>query len=138
MDFDEYQKAYFVFPQPKPRFHFTGLFGLTLYYEDFKSAVTFYEQVLGPVGYQEGDNTRGWAIGNGWLTLLRGKQGNPRNMEISFKMESVEAAEALQQAFIQAGAKGSPPSDQLMFVPVRICPVIDPFGVDVMIFAERD
>ena len=122
-------------PQPEPRFKYTGSFGITLYYQDFEAAVALYEQVLGPAGYQEGNSTRGWRIGQGWLTLLRGKQGNPVNVEISFELEMVEQAEALQQAFIAAGASGPAPSDQLMFVPVRICPVIDPFGVDVMIFA---
>ena len=136
MDFDAYQKAYFLNPQPEARFVFRGNFGLTLYYQDFEDVVAFYTQVLGPAGYQEGESTRGWKIGDGWLTLLRGKQGNPRNVEITFEMASPEQAERLQQAFIQAGAKGSAPSDQLMYAPVRICPVTDPFGVDVMIFAR--
>lgn len=136
MDFDAYQKAYFLNPQPQPRFKFTGSFGITLYYQNFEAAVAFYEQVLGSAGYQEGDSTRGWSVGQGWLTLLRGNQGNPRNVEISFELESVQEAEALQRAFITAGAQGSEPSDQLMYTPVRICPVTDPFGVDVMIFAK--
>ena len=136
MDFDAYQKAYFLDPQPEARFAFCGNFGLTLYYQDFEDAVAFYTQVLGPAGYQEEDSTRGWKIGDGWLTLLRGKQGNPRNVEITFEMASPEQAERLQQAFIQAGAQGSAPSDQLMYAPVRICPATDPFGVDVMIFAR--
>jgi len=93
---------------------------------------------LGPAGYQEGDSTRGWWIGAGWLTFLRGKLGNPRNVEISFELETVQEAEALQRAFIAAGAKGPAPSDQLMYVPVRSCPVTDPFGVDVMIFAALE
>ncbi len=136
MNYQEYQKAYFVNPQPEPRFHFAGTFGLTLYYQDFDAAVAFYEQVLGVAGYQEGADTRGWRIGQGWLTLLRGKQGNPQNVEITFELDTPAAAEAMQQAFIQAGAQGIAPSDQLMYTPVRICPVTDPFGVDVMIFAQ--
>lgn len=136
MDFDAYQKAYFLNPQPDTRFAFCGNFGLTLYYQDFEAAVAFYEQVFGPAAYQEGDSTRGWRIGAGWLTFLRGKQGNPRNVEISFELETAQEAEALQQAFLQAGAQGSSPSDQLMYTPVRACPVTDPFGVDVIIFAQ--
>jgi len=50
----------------------------------------------------------------------------------------VQESEALQRAFIAAGAKGPAPSDQLMYVPVRSCPVTDPFGVDVMIFAALE
>lgn len=137
MNYEEYKKAYFVNPQPEPRFHFTGIFGLTLYYQDFEAAVAIYEQVLGQAGYQEGTDTRGWCIGSGWLTLLRGKHGNPQNVEISFELDTPEAAAALQQAFIKAGALGTAPSDQLMYAPVRICQVTDPFGVDVMIFAKR-
>ena len=136
MDFDAYYRAYFLNPQPEPRFTFRGNFGLTLYYQDFEAAVAFYEKTLGPAGYQEGDSTRGWRIGQGWLTLLRGNQGNPRNVETTFELDTVQQAEALQQAFIAAGAQGAEPSDQLMYMPVRICPVTDPFGVDVMIFAK--
>ncbi|PKO08868.1 MAG: hypothetical protein CVU40_12780 [Chloroflexi bacterium HGW-Chloroflexi-2] len=123
-------------PQPEARFKYTGSFGITLYYQDFEAAVAFYQQVLGPAGYQEGDSTRGWRIGAGWLTFLRGKQGNPQNVEISFELETVQEAEALQSVFIAAGASGPSPSDQLMYTPVRIFPVTDPFGVDVMIFAQ--
>jgi len=136
MDFDAYQKAYFLNPQPEPRFMFTGSFGMTLYYQDFEAAVAFYEQILGSAGYQEGDSTRGWSIGQGWLTFLRGKQGNPQNVEISFELETTQEAEALQRAFIAIGANGPEPSDQLMYVPIRSCPVTDPFGVDIMIFAR--
>ena len=70
------------------------------------------------------------------MTFLRGKQGTPSNLEIAFELETVQEAEALQRTFIAAGASGPAPSDQLMYTPVRICPVIDPFGVDVMIFAR--
>lgn len=129
-------KGIFLNPQPEPRFKYTGSFGITLYYQDFEAAVAFYTQVLGPVGYQEGDSTRGWNIGQGWLTLLRGNQGNPKNVETTFELDTVQQAEALQQAFIAAGAQGEEPSEQLMYMPVRIYPVTDPFGVDIMIFAK--
>jgi uncharacterized glyoxalase superfamily protein PhnB len=135
MDFEAYRKAYFVHPTPKQRFRFKGSFGVTLYYEDFSAAVAFYTQVLGAPGYVEGEDTRGWQIGDSWLTLLRGKSGNPRNVEMTLELESIEEAEALQQAFIAAGAKGSQPSDQLMYRPVRSCPVTDPFGMEIMIIA---
>jgi hypothetical protein len=91
--------------------------------------------VLGPPSYVEGDDTRGWPIGDGWLTLLRGRRGNPQNVEITLELGSVEEAESLQQAFLAAGGKGTPPSDQLMYRPVRCCPVEDPFGLEVMIIA---
>lgn len=136
MDFESDYQKYFLLPPPPPRFQYTGHFGMTLYYQDFTEAVAFYEQVLGPAGYQEGDHTRGWKIGTGWLTLLKGNNGKPTNVELTFELETAKEAEAMQQAFIQAGATGQEPSDQLMYTPVRLCAVVDPFGVDVMIFAK--
>ncbi len=138
MDFDAYNTAYFVDPPPDQRFHYRGSFGATLYFEDYKSAIAFYERVLGPPSYVEGDGTRGWRIGTGWLTLLQGSRGNPRNVEITFEVESVEEAEALQEEFISAGAKGDSPSDQLMYRPIRYCPVVDPYGLEIIIIASLD
>lgn len=136
MDFESYSQKYFIQPPPPPRFQYTGNFGLTLYYQDFEKAVAFYEQILGPAGYQEGQDTRGWKIGNGWLTFLKGQKGNPTNVELTFELATPAEAEAMQRAFLQAGASGPEPSDQLMYAPVRLCPVVDPFGVDVLIFAR--
>ena len=136
MDFDSYRKAYFTDPPPEPRFRFRDSFEVTLYFEEFKAAIAFYATVLGPPSYVGGEGTRGWSIGTGWLTLLRGKQGNPRNVEITFELETVEEAEALQSAFIAAGATGPAPSDQLMYRPVRSCPVVDPFGTEIMVICS--
>ncbi|MEJ2207998.1 MAG: VOC family protein [Anaerolineae bacterium] len=133
MDFETYRRAYYVDPPPEPRFRFKGSFGVTLFFEDYGPAVAFYERVLGPPAYVEGEGTRGWPIGRGWLTFLRGRQGNPRNVEITFELDTVEQAEALQQAFIAAGAEGPAPSDQLMYRAVRSCSVVDPFGLEIMI-----
>ncbi|HSJ56158.1 MAG TPA: hypothetical protein VLC95_03205 [Anaerolineae bacterium] len=135
MDFDSYRKAFYVDPAPEPRFHFSGSFGATLYVADFYDAVIFYETVLGPPAYVEGEDTRGWPIGNGWLTILKGKSGNPSNVEITFELDTVEEAEALQRSFIAAGASGPAPSNRLMYRPVRACPVVDPFGLEIMIVA---
>ena len=136
MDYKEYCKAYFVQPPPQGRFQFVGSFGATLLYEDYQEAIAFYERVLGPPSYVEGEFTRGWPVGTGWLTLLRGKEGNPRNVEITLELATPEQAEALQQAFISAGAEGQRPSDQLMYRTIRACPVIDPFGLEIMIIAH--
>lgn len=133
MDFDRYHKAYFVHPPPEPRFRFRGSFGATLYFQDFGAALAFYERVLGPPSYVEGEGTRGWRIGSGWLTLLAGRSGNPRNVEITLELETAAEAEALQRAFLAAGAQGRAPSDALMYRPVRACPVVDPFGLEIMI-----
>lgn len=138
MDFDAYRKSYFTDPAPEPRFRFRDVFGATLYYEDYEAAVAFYERVLGPAAYVEGEGTRGWPIASGWLTLLKGERGNPKNVEITLELESVEQAETLQAAFLAAGATGPAPSDQLMYRPIRSCPVVDPFGVDIMIISPLD
>ena len=135
MDYEAYQRKYYVTPAPEPRFNYRGLHGVTLYYQDYELAAAFYTQVLGNPAYVEGDSTRGWQVGETWLTLLRGKAGNPVNVEIQFVMETPAEAERLQQAFIAAGGSGPAPSDQLMYAPIRSCPVRDPFGVELMIFA---
>jgi hypothetical protein len=135
MDYKEYRRAYFADPMPVPRYRFSGSFAVTLYFEDFEPAVHYYSKVLGPPGYVEGEGTRGWPIGGGWLTLLRGESGNPRNVEVAFQVETAEEAERLQGDFIAAGGEGSTPSNQLMYEPVRFCPVRDPFGTEILIFS---
>ncbi len=135
MNYDEYRNAYFTDPIPKPRYHFSGTFGVTLYFEKFDLAVDYYQQVLGPPAYVEGKKTRGWQIGNGWLTLLEGKSGNPRNVEVTLQMETPEDAETLHRSFIEAGGKGPAPSDELMYEPIRSCPVRDPFGTEILIIS---
>lgn len=135
MDYESYRQAYFTDPPPEPRFRFRGSFGVTLFYQDFDQAVSYYTQVLGPPGYAQGKGTRGWRIGDGWLTLLQGNAGNPRNVEITFEMDTPEEAEELQRVFIEAGGKGTTPSDQMMYVPIRSCPVVDPFGTEILIIS---
>jgi hypothetical protein len=135
MDFETYQKKYFAAPPPEPRYSFKGDFGVTLFYQDYEAAIAYYEQVLGPPAYLEGEGTRGWRISRGWLTLLKGKSGNPRNLEITFVMSSPEEAEALQRAFIDAGGTGPLPSDALMYEPIRYCAVSDPFGVNLLVIS---
>ena len=135
MNFKEYQKAYFTDPIPEPGFRFSGSFGVTLFFEEFDFAVDYYQQILGPSAYVEGEGTRGWQVGSGWLTLLRGESGSPRNVEVTLQMDTPQEAERLQRAFIAAGGEGPAPSDQLMYTPIRSCPVIDPFGTELLIIA---
>ena len=136
MDYETNQKNYFADPAPEERYKFSGDFGVTLFYQDYVAAIAYYERVLGPPAYLEGDGTRGWRIGDGWLTLLWGKSGNPKNTEITFVVSTPEQAEALQQAFIEAGGTGPPPSDELMYEPIRYCAVTDPFGVALLIISR--
>ncbi len=137
MNAEEYKASYLVNPPPKPRYQFTGAFYPTLYYEDYAAAVEFYTRVLGIPGYQEGEGTRGWQIGEGWLTLLRGQRGNPANIELMLEVGSIAEAERLHGSMLQAGASGTEPVDQIMYQPIRYCHAIDPFGVDIVIFCQR-
>ncbi|MFN2194754.1 MAG: VOC family protein [Anaerolineales bacterium] len=137
MDYETYRQKFFVSPPPKAQFEMSGLYGTTLFYQDYEPALAFYRQVFGPPAYVEGDSTHGWQIGDTWLTLLRGRQGNPVNVELSLVMPSAQEAERLQQAFIAAGGAGPAPSNALMYAPIRACPVTDPFGVTWMIFSRR-
>jgi hypothetical protein len=56
-------------------------------------------------------------------------------VEVTLQVESPEEAERLQRAFIEAGGEGATPSDELMYVPVRFCPVRDPFGTEILIIS---
>lgn len=136
MEYARYREKHFVDPTPQPRFAYAGIHGVTLFFTDYAAAVTYYEQVLGPPAYVEGNDTRGWRLGNTWLTLLKGGTGTPRNVEVPIVMQTPEAAEALQHAFIAAGGTGDAPSNQLMYEPIRYCPVQDPFGTQWLIFAR--
>jgi catechol 2,3-dioxygenase-like lactoylglutathione lyase family enzyme len=133
MDYESYREKFFAKPTPEPRFNFRGLHGTTLYFSDYEAAVAYYTRVLGSPAYVEGQGARGWRLGNTWLTLLMGKSGNPRNMELNIVMQTSQEADRLQAAFIEAGGVGEPPSDQLMYEPVRFCPLQDPFGTDILI-----
>lgn len=128
---------FFTRPAPEPRFAFRGILGEALYFAEFEAAVAYYERVLGPPGYAEGSGTCGWRIGATWLTLLRGADGAPRNVEVQLVVETPAEAERLQAAFVSAGGTGSPPADAVMYQPVRSCPVTDPFGTALLITAPR-
>ena len=133
MDYESYREKYFTKPTPEPRFEYLGLHGTTLYFSDYEAAVAYYTQVLGKPAYVEGTGTRGWRLGNTWLTLLKGKSGNPQNVELNIIMQTAEEADRLQAAFIAAGGVGEPPSEELMYEPVRFCSVQDPFGTNILI-----
>lgn len=135
MDDGTDREQFFADPQPQPRFAFAGLHGSTLYFADYAKAIAYYEQVLGPPAYLEGAGTRGWRLGDTWLTLLAGGTGAPRNVEIMIAMRNPAEAERLHAAFIAAGGVGAAPSDQLMYEPVRYCALRDPFGTEILITA---
>jgi catechol 2,3-dioxygenase-like lactoylglutathione lyase family enzyme len=115
MDQDENRAADRSKPGSGPRFRFRAAGGPVLYFADFEAAVAFYTEVLGEPGYPEGGGTRGWSIGDSFLTLLRGGDGSPRNTEIGLVTEMPGEADRLQEAFIAAGGAGPAPCDQVMY-----------------------
>lgn len=128
MDYETYQKAFFVEPQPEPRFAYNGISGVTLYIEDYEQAVAFYTGVLGPPAYVEGPWTRGWRLGDTWLTLLKGAGGGPANVEIAITVATPAEADRLHATLLAAGAQGVAPSDEIMYEPLRYGMATDPFG----------
>lgn len=133
MDYDAYRTKYIVEPPPVPRYGYSGIFGVTLYFNQFYKASQYYSSVLGPPAYIEKEGTLGWLLGSTWLTLLSGGNGSPKNMEFTIVMNTVAAAEEFHADFIKAGGQGESPSNQFMYEPVRYCPVRDPFGTEILI-----
>lgn len=129
MDFEEYRARYYTDPPPQPEFPFAGIRGATLFYQDYPAALAFFRQVFGEPAYVEGEFTHGWRIGESWLTVFPAKAGSPANLEVPVYLQTPEAVDALYAAFIAAGATGEPPQDTLMYVPVHMTVVTDPFGV---------
>ena len=58
-------------------------------------------------------------------------------MEVTWRMGSPEEAERLQRAFLDAGGDGPAPSDELMYEPIRFCPVRDPLGTELLIIGPQ-
>jgi uncharacterized glyoxalase superfamily protein PhnB len=137
MDFETYRKNYYTDPQPESRFDLgAGIRGAVLYYQDYPAALDFYTRVFGPPNYVEGDHTHGWRLGESWLTLFPSKSGSPGNIEVPFYLPTREAADALFAALIEAGAQGDPPAETLMYRPVYMAIVTDPFGVTLDLVCE--
>ena len=136
MDYEAYRQAYFAQPQPVPRYEFSGMFGFALFFAAYDRALSYYSEVLGPPGYVEGEYTRGWLLGDLWLTLLPAESGDPGNVELQLVMTSQKEAERLHDAFIKAGGIGQEPVDTLMYEPLRLYPVSDPFGTKILIIAR--
>jgi hypothetical protein len=136
MDLDTYRKTFFTDPAPAPRFRFRGIGGVSIDVEDEAAGVAFYTAVLGPPAYVE-EGAHGWRLGGTWLTLLAAGPGVPRGGPIGFSIAVADAAEAerLQRAFADAGATITLAHDTLMYEPVRLCPVVDPFGTSILITA---
>jgi len=137
MDFKEYREKFYVDPQPEPRYAFSGLAGFSVFISEYDNALAYYTEVLGPPAYIEGESTHGWRMGNAWFTLFPAREEGPKRMEVTILMDSVAEAERLHAAFLAAGGSGEPPTDELMYDPIRFCAVKDPFGTDILIIAHR-
>lgn len=138
MDFEEYRAKYYTDPPPKQRFAFAGVGGAILYYQNYAAALAFFRQVFGEPAYIEGQHTHGWQLGESWLTVFPAKEGNPTNLEIPIYLQNPAEVDALYAAFIEAGATGEPPQDTLMYAPVRMTVMTDPFGVMFTLVGVRD
>jgi len=136
MDFKTYRLKYFKDPAPEQRFRFKGILGSAVYYQEYTAALAFFEQVFGPPAYVEGEFTHAWQIGNTWLTVFPAKQGSPANAEVMIYLEDAGEVDRLYAGMIAAGASGNPPVDTLMFTPVRIATLQDPFGGQFSLAAE--
>lgn len=128
MDYEEYRRKYFIDPPPQERYEAQGILGATLYYQDYQAALDFVRQVFGNPVYVEGEFTHGWRIGRSWLTVFPAKKGIPTNVDIPLYLQSAGEVDRLYAAFIEAGAIGEEPQNTLMYEPVRMAIVTDPFG----------
>jgi hypothetical protein len=137
MNFDEYKRAFYADPQPKSRYSFRGIHGASVHYQDYAAALLFLENIFGPPAYKEGEFTHGWKMGDTWLTAFPSKKGSAANMEIPIYLNNAADVDKLYQAFIESGSNGEAPADTLMYVPVRIAFVTDPFGVAWMLVCEQ-
>ncbi len=137
MDYEAYRKAFFTDPAPVSKHSFADVFGIALFFEEYEEAIAYYSSVLGQPGYVEGENTRGWKLGDIWLTLLRAAGGNPRNAEIQLMMADEEEASRLQEAFSEAGGDIEEPVEVLMYEAVKIYPISDPFGTAILLVVRQ-
>lgn len=139
MDYQEYRRKNFTDPQPQQRYKTRGIHGATLYYQDYQAALHFFKEVFGPPAYVEGQYTHGWRIGDSWLTVFPAKQGNPQNLEVPIYLQAADEVDRLYAAFVAAGAQGTEPQETLMYLPVRIALVTDPFGVMfTLVFEDKE
>jgi hypothetical protein len=136
LDFNEYRSKYFTDPAPEQRFSFQGIRGAAVCYQDYQASLDYFTQVFGPPGYEEGEFTHGWQLGDTWLTVFPAKDGSPSNVEVLLYLKTAEEVDRLHAAMVVAGGQGEPPVDTLMYAPVRIGMVKDPFGGVFTLVAE--
>ena len=62
---------------------------------------------------------------------------NSTNVELQLGVGTPAEADWLYAAFVAAGGRGEGSCDTLMFDPVRLCSVQDPFGTKLIVTAQQ-
>lgn len=115
----------------------------SFYVPDLAAAEAFYERILGPTEFREGDQLVGFKLGATWLTLFPTKLGphsdveGPRNAEFAIEVKTPEDVDRLYERLLACGAKplkGFAPTDTWMYRKMRFACVDDPFGIRVDVF----
>lgn len=100
----------------------------------FEEIVEFYSTVFGSPDYTEDDCVAGWRLGNSWLTFLKGGNVEIQGCEFAIKAISEEAAFELQDKLQAAGATSEGRCVEWMYEDMHYCPVVDPFGLRVLVY----
>ena len=83
------------------------------------------------------DGARAGRLGDTWLTVFPAKDGAPSNVEVLLYLQTAKEVDRLHAAMVAAGGEGELPVDTLMYAPVRIGMVKDPFGGVFTLVAEK-
>ncbi len=129
MNFDEYRQKFYKRQPSEQDWAIEGQRGFSIHVSDYAEALAFYTQVLGNPHYIEGQDIHGWRLGDSWFTLFQSQSGGPTRSEISLHLQSNVEVDRLTRAFVEAGASGEPPAETLMYAPVYVAFLTDPFGL---------
>lgn len=124
------------FQDVEPKFDIVGAGFPVAYIQDYERAVGFYTKVFGPPGYIEGEHTKGWQLGETWLTLFPSREGGPQNTEFAVQLSSEKELDRLRTAWVDAGGKASEASIELMYERLYMCSIQDPFGTQILLYSR--
>lgn len=126
-------------------FDIVGLNYVSLYPADHAGALEYYERVFGPLDRNDPDEgVWGWQLGSTWLTVFPGRYGPVRdgtsqNVEFAIQVGTPGAVDELFAAFVAAGAlRTQEPIDTVMYEPMRLAWVDDPYGVRIDIYCPTE
>ena len=128
------------------KYDIVGLNYVTVYIQDFETAVAFYTNIFGTpeTNAPDGAALYGWKMGSTWFTVFPDKEGthpnsNPRNSEFAIQVGSPAEVDRLHADLVAAGAKNIwTPEDTEMYEPMRFSCVDDPFGVRIDIYCPLE